>query len=417
MIRRILAFVLIFLANIGLARGQSVDQPPFIAQPNLAGKNGPILAEDAEAAEALEASGRPPRMWGRAEFLLWWLKAPNVPTLVTLGDFNDLPAPGALDAPGTTVLFGGDRISYQDRAGGRFSAGYWLDDEQRMSVEAGYFFLTGRTIARSADSPGNPVLATPFFNVNTGIQDASLVTFPGIASGSVTADTRSYLQGVDLSVAASLRPSERVRVAALAGFRWVNLNETIDINSTSLVQIAPQFAGMGLPFDGNTIRVSDHFGIDNHFYGGQVGARVELTRKRFTLDLVGKVAIGVTHEVASVRGFTGIDTTPATAVAAGLYALSSNSGRHASDVFAVVPETGATLKFQLTERIGLFGGYSFIYWSRVARPGDQIDFNINTNLVPTSAAFGAGGVSQPAFHFRQTDFFAHGANFGFEFRY
>src|SRR5207253_481940 len=117
--------------------------------------------------------------------------------------------------------------------------------------------------------------------------------------------------------------------------------------------------------------------------GGQLGGRIEMEHKRWTLELAGKVALGVSHQIVKIHGSTGIDTTPALLQNAGLFAVASNSGRFTSNAFAVAPEVGATLKFQLTERLQLFGGYSFFYWSRVARPGDQIDPVINPNFVPT----------------------------------
>jgi hypothetical protein len=160
------------------------------------------------------------------------------------------------------------------------------------------------------------------------------------------------------------------------------------------------------------------FHTRNNFYGAQLGTHVELDHKRWTLIMSGKVALGVTHEIAKIRSVTSIDTQPAILEPAGLFAVATNSGRFTHSAFAVVPEVNMTLKFQLTERLRLFGGYSFLYWSHVARPADQIDAGINPNLVPTSATYRtAGGPARPAMSFRQTSFFAHGANFGLEFRY
>jgi hypothetical protein len=200
--------------------------------------------------------------------------------------------------------------------------------------------------------------------------------------------------------------------------RYLNLSEALNINAVSIVDLAEQYKGLGIPFDGNTINVRDSFDTRNHFYGGQLGTRVELEYKRWTLDLSGKVALGVSHQIAKVHGSTTIDTTPTFQQNGGLFAVSSNSGRFTNHAFAVAPEASFTLKFRLTERLQLFGGYSFFYWSRVARPSDQVDTTVNPNFVPTSTTFGAsGGPQRPAFNFRSTDFFAHGANFGFEFRY
>jgi hypothetical protein len=400
--KQVATLVIILAASASLARGQSVERE---------------VAPDAEAAEELEALKRPPRVWARGEFLLWWIRPINLPPLVTTGPFTEL-RPGALDSPNTQILYGQRGMDFQDRTGGRFTFGAWLDDDQVWSVSAGYFFLRGRSIGQGFSSPGAPVLATPFFNTNTGTQDSSLITFPGIMSGQVVIDAPSFLQGADVNLNANLWENGWLRWEGSLGFRYLYLGEQLNIHSVSVVDVADQFKGFGIPFDGNTITVGDSFETRNHFYGGQLGTRVELEHKRFTLDLFGKVALGVTHQIANIHGNTTIDTTPAFVQNGGLFAVSSNSGRFTSNAFTVVPEVGVNLKFRLTERLQLFGGYSFLYWSRVARPADQIDTTVNPNFVPTSTTFGAaGGPHRPAFSFNSTDFFAHGANFGFEFRY
>jgi len=113
-----------------------------------------------------------------------------------------------------------------------------------------------------------------------------------------------------------------------------------------------------------------------------------------------------------------IDTTPVTDVPAGLFALSTNSGSFSRDRFAVVPEVSAKLGLHISERLLIFGGYSYIYWSNVVRPGEQIDRNLNPNLIPTSATFGGPAVPrQPAASFQTSDYWVQGMIFGFEFRY
>ncbi len=413
-----LALLILLVAGVSLVRGQTVDTEEQTGTQEemsvFAGRR--FVAEDAVAAEDLDVP-RTPRAWFRGEFLLWWIKPANFPPLVTTGPFTDL-RPGALDSLETQILFGQSGMDFQDRTGGRFTLGYWIDDWQIWHVNAGYFFVRGRSIGQGFTSPGAPVLATPFFNANLGSQDSSLITFPGILSGDVVIDAPSFLQGADMNLAAKLWDSDWLLWEASAGFRWLNLNEELNINAVSLVDLAPQFLGFGIPFNGNTISVRDTFETRNNFYGGQVGSRVELTRKRFALDLFGKVALGVSHQITKIRGSTGIDTQPAIAQNAGLFAVATNSGRFTHSSFAVVPEVGFNLKFQLTERLQLIGGYSFLYMSRVMRPGDQVDTVVNPNFVPTSATFGAaGGPTRPAVPFRTTDFFAHGANFGVEFRY
>ena len=429
--KRILALAMVLSANASLAWGQTlgtvdvqpIDVEKVLPAPTFREKlfphkdfGGPVAA-NAEDAESMAAGQRnDPRFWVRAEYMIWWIKPAHFPPLVTSGDAGDV-APAALGSPNTNLLFGNSGMDYFDRKGGRFSAGWWLDSEHVWGLEAGYFFMGGRAINASFVSPGNPVLATPFFNVNSGQQDASLVTYPGVMSGQIAVDAPSFLQGAEGNVSASLWRSDHFRLEGLAGFRYLHLSEGLHLTETSLVTLAPQYVGM-VPFDGNTITVIDNFDTHNHFFGGQIGTRAELDYKRWSVSLLTKVALGVSHEIVTIRGFTGIDTQPAIANNAGLFAIASNSGQFTRNAFAVVPEVGFNLGFRLTDHIQIFGGYSFLYWSNVARPGDQVDTNVNLNLVPTSTTYGAaGGPARPALAFRSTDFFAHGVNFGLEIRY
>jgi len=75
-----------------------------------------------------------------------------------------------------------------------------------------------------------------------------------------------------------------------------------------------------------------------------------------------------------------------------------------------VPEVLANLSYDVTPNIRFIAGYRFLYWSRVMRPGDQIDLGLSA--IPPAAA-GA----RPAFLNDTTDFWAHGANIGIECRY
>ena len=64
-----------------------------------------------------------------------------------------------------------------------------------------------------------------------------------------------------------------------------------------------------------------------------------------------------------------------------------------SDQFAVMPELGVTLSYAITSNLEATVGYRFLYMSRVARAGDQIDLDLD--LV---------GSTRPVFAFEHTDF-------------
>jgi hypothetical protein len=122
----------------------------------------------------------------RGEFLLWWIKDSQVPPLVTSGAPGATALPGVIGQPGTTVLFSGSDVENQVREGGRFTAGFWLNDSRTIGLEGSYFFLGSRSL-RFDDSSngalGSAMIARPFYDVIGNMQNAELVAFPGIAAG------------------------------------------------------------------------------------------------------------------------------------------------------------------------------------------------------------------------------------------
>ena len=368
------------------------------------------------------------RVWGSAEVLFWRIKAGGVPPLVTTGTPD---SGGTLGAPGTTTLVG-DSLGYGTRAGGRFAAGGWLGCDCRLGVEGGYFFLGGGgngTSSTSSGADGSAVLGRPFFNVVSGVQDVEVVALPGVAGGTVRTSSGSNLQGADLNLLwnACCQPvccptdccptdcgptacsnAIAFRWYAFAGPRWLQLRENVVVAERVETDPASAFV------------VVDRFDTRNTFFGGQLGARAELQRGRWFVNLLGKVAIGDTRQEVRISGTTVITQADAAPVVqpGGLLAQPTNSGTHTRDRFAVVPEVNFNVGFQATPYLRVFAGYTFLYWSSVVRPGDQIDSGVN----PTQLASAAGpgqlvGPARPAFAFRTTDFWAQGVNLGIQLRW
>ncbi len=410
--RRGVAVVSLWILSALPAVGQEPQLPPPaeitptlpLAEPNW-------NEHESQQMEASAAEPSPsPRFWFDAEFLLWWLRNPRTPPLVTTGPTTD-PLPGALDDPLTMVRFGGNLESFE-RYGARFTAGYWIDDDRQCGIEASYFFLASRALRYEQGSPGTPIIAQPFFNTLTGAQDASLVTFPGVASGNIDVRTRSFLDGAEANLLWTLNPPSEYPVRVLAGFRYAGFTEDLQIASNSFIDpSAPVFAG-------NHIAVTDSFACDNNFFGPQLGFSAAYHLRRLEVEAVARVAIGDSHESVNIHGVTSIDTQPASAFNAGFLAVASNSGRHSRDDFAFLPEVDVTVRYQITERIRATLGFSWLYWSSVLRPGDQVDLRINPVQVPTSANFGAaGGPALPSVPLRTSDFWALGLSAGLEIRF
>lgn len=357
-----------------------------------------------------EVRERPHRVRFDADYLLWWTKTNRIPQLLTTGPTTD-PRPGSLDSAFTRVIYG-DAIDFEDRTGGRFTLEAPWRGSEVWSVSATYFLLGARDVGAERSSAGNPILARPFFNVIDNREDSSLTTYPGLASGSISIISDSFLHGAEANVHCAWWPGEPMRVTLLAGFRYLDLHENLTILEISTIDpAAAQLAG-------RSITVWDRFEGGNEFYGGQVGARLDWVQARWLLSVTPKVALGSVRENLTIRGRTTIDTAPATDVPVGLLALASNSGRTSQSAFAVVPEISAKFGVRVSERLTLFGGYTFLAWTEIVRPGDNVDRNLNPNLIPTSARFGGPGVpAQPANLFRTSDYWAQGMTLGIEFRY
>jgi hypothetical protein len=413
------------------ARGRSDELPPPAAPhaapqgpatghpPAPHGENGEAHhhAEGEHEHEGHEEEGHGEeehRFRLRAEYLLWWFRDTHFPPLVTRGGAAD-PLPGALGMPGTEVLFGGRSIDDLERSGGRFTAAWTL--ESGTTIEASYFFLGSQTthFAASAGSePGATVLARPFTDVLAGREDASLVSFPGLAAGSVLVGYTGYLHGFEANAAWCLRRGKHHRLELLAGLRYLNLDEGLRIEEdVDVVPGAPAFAG-------SRLRVTDGFDTRNHFYGAQVGLRGGFTHGHWDVDAGIKVALGGTHQAATVGGATTI-TGPgggSETFNGGLLALPSNSGSFTQGAFGAVPEANVNVSYRLLERLRFFAGYNVLFWTDVARPADQLDLGVNRRQVPTSELAGtAGGPERPAFPFATATFWAQGVNLGLEFRY
>jgi hypothetical protein len=355
--------------------------------------------------------------------LLWSIQDGNVPPLITTGPPASVGIPGV---PGTTVL-SGDGLDYDHLPGARFTIGAWFDRDCAKGIELSYFSLCGgdQSIgANSSGAAGSAVLSRPFFNVISGLPDVQVVAFPGVARGRIRAtlngeDSDSKhdklhpknrtLQGAELNLLCNLccEPlhSHSFRLDLLAGPRWLQFNEDLVIAEQVTVPTA-------------TFTIFDRFETRNTFYGGQIGARAEWQRGCWFVNLLGKVAVGSTHQEVRISGATVINQPGAAPIVrqGGLLALPTNIGTYSRDTFSVVPEVGVNVGCQITDHVRVSAGYTYLCWSNVARPGDQIDLVLNPTQLPNAEGPGTlVGPARPAFAFRDTNFWAQGISVGLEF--
>jgi hypothetical protein len=390
----------------------------------------PAMAQEGEAApvppwgETLEESGEAAdegvmqrllawpedhsaRIWVKPEYVLGFIHSSRLPPLLTTGLTTDA-SPGAIGNPYTKILYGDTPVDFQDRSGFRITVGGVINVERSFSIEGSYLTLGGRQQGVAAGSPGNPILARPFFDVVSQANDSSLTTYPGFLSGGIAISNSSYLQSFELNGLLGLYHGRRLRVRGLFGLRHIGLRESLFIQESATVTDAAS------PQVGQAVHVVDSFSTTNNFYAGQVGLAAEHHWRRWTTTLFGKVALGDLEERVAINGATAFqgNVTPG-----GLLALSSNIGTYRRERLGVAPEAGVNLQAALGKHITFNVGYSFLYLGNVVRPGYQVDLGINPNLVPTSGTFGGGGPQRPAFAFNESDYWAHLFNFGLTFQY
>lgn len=345
------------------------------------------------------------RFYGSVDYLLWWIRGSSLPPLVTTGSINDA-VPGALGQPGTQVLFGNQTTNTTPNSGLRFLAGWWFGNCHTLGVEVGGFFLGDQNQNFLASSGGDQLLTRPFINAATGMQTTELVSGPGQLAGSVSVQDRTRFWGYQANLRSNICCGCNYYVDLIGGFRAYGLDDTLTIQEQLTVLRSP----------GGAFGVTDRFSAFNRFYGGQIGAEAEFRRGKWFVNTKAMLALGDTHQSVTISGNTVISDPVNGAVnnTGGLLALPSNIGTHSRDVFTVIPNLGLNVGYQFTNHLRAYVGYNYIYWSSVARAGNQIDHVVNTNQLPPAVP---GGPSRPAFQFNGTDFWAQGVNFGLEFRY
>jgi hypothetical protein len=370
------------------------------------------------------------RCWVAVDYLSMWAKGNPLPPLVTTSPIGTPQSQaGVLPVSATTsILFGNDRVDVDQRNGARINIGYWLVDGEFLGVEGQYFALeTGNTtFDRSSDfSGGDPdaiILARPFTNVDPILpgptQDSALIAFPDFSidgtqttlDGSINIRTVSNIQSANMTLRRLvwIDFTMQRRLDLLLGYRFFRLDDSVTINDASTIQPA----GI-IPL--TELTSQDQWRSINRFNGGEIGLKFQAYHGPVSLELIAKCAFGNNRERTWINGFNTITAGGVTTTnEGGLLTQPSNIGSYRRDVFAVLPEADANVRFNITRNLRLVLGYTFIYTNRVQRSGDAID----TTLNPTQINGGdLEGEARPAFFATDSTFWLHGWSAGGEFRW
>jgi len=206
--------------------------------------------------------------------------------LLTTGDPNS-PTGGLAGDPTTVALFGTHGIDYGAMSGGRVAMGYWLDNNRTFGIEGNAFMLERKVtgLAVSSNDGGFPLLAMPTQNPN-GSQNAFYISAPagnaiGVPpfKGRIDISSSTQLWGAEANTALNLWRGSGLSVDALAGFRYLDLQEDLQD------RVFTTFIGID-----SSVQGFDRFNTRDQFYGGQVGTRIGYNAGPLSANLTALVA-------------------------------------------------------------------------------------------------------------------------------
>ncbi len=291
----------------------------------------------------------------------WYVQAE---ALFMQRDNQNANQPVVLDDASQAVLFSTSDLSLDGAVGRRNLLGRAFDDYS--ALEFSYFgvfdWTAGATIrgSNSLDIPPDLVgPATDFDNAD----DMAIAYCTQV--NNVEANGVSYLCG----------SRQCGGVAMLAGFRYVNLDETFNINS----------------IDNDGTQSDYRIDAENHLFGGQLGLRLTHRSCRWGFDSTGKV--GLFGNAANQRQFVGDN---------GNTTVLRNTSSSQS-VTSFVGDINASVAYYLTDVWKIRAGYNVLWMEGLALAPNQLDFSFSADS--GTAVSTGGGV------------FLHGANVGLEARW
>ena len=354
-----------------------------------------------------------PRVYLGANLLLWWMKPTPAAPLITAS----LPGDQAiLGNPSTVVMFGDREKELGPFDGGRAQVDWWITENFGIEGVGILFEQRAQTETFISDTMGNPTIGIPFVDANTGLGNAVVLATNGVSAGGVEVRQTLRLFGLEANFLTQDGFHQGdFHFRTLFGGRYAELRETlgIDTSTTFLFNNIGTFGGVPLPAQ-SMVNGNDSFATRNTFTGGQVGFEAIWGSTNLFLTLRGTFATGSTHQNATIAGSSTLTLPNGLTVTlpGNLLALSTNSGRTTLDELSVLPEASLSVTVNLGDHLHLHGGYSFMYWSNIVRPGDQVDRVINATLVPLLTPGVPAGAAQPRVIMNRTDFWAQGANAG-----
>ena len=113
----------------------------------------------------------------------------------------------------------------------RIGLGCRLDEQGKIGLEAGGFLLESRSNGFSMPSTAAPFIGLPIFT--DGSPNAFPLVAPGFFIAGVNISNQTQLWGADSNVVLNVLRRDSLTVHALTGFRYLDLQERLDVVTVS----------------------------------------------------------------------------------------------------------------------------------------------------------------------------------------
>ena len=237
------------------------------------------------ACDLMGAGGGLGPLWVEADYLLWRLDGVWLPPLVTTSPATtSIPPAGQLDDPAMITHSGNGVVNDNWRSGYRISAGLWLDACCSLAITGDYFNVGQDDYSFFGSPDPAQIMTRPFWNSETEMWDAELVSVPDELDGTVRVAAESNLQGAGAGLQACLWRSAcgcgtacNTQVAQLmlvGGYRYYQHDSLVGISED--LTVLPNTTTPLVP--GTHILVNDRFAARNEFHGGELGVRGQVAR-------------------------------------------------------------------------------------------------------------------------------------------
>ncbi|VTS07456.1 BBP7 family outer membrane beta-barrel protein [Tuwongella immobilis] len=345
-----------------------------------------------------------PQFWSSLDYLLWWTQQTDLPPIAQVIPDALANAP-AFRAGQAMTLYPTDSTGTEAMSGIRTVVGGWFSPAQTLAAEVVYFQLFEQGDRFQVESNGSPVIGRYYVDSQTNLP--TLLTFSNPTTGtrgSISADFAQSVHNAEANLMGSIRPYVGDRMMVIAGFRYMDVQQRMNITDRMVNANGSAF-----------IQGQESFDVKNRFYGGQVGTKWVWQGKHWSLDTTVKLAVGAMSQNSEIQGMTMVHTPANTATYAGdILAQSSNIGNRTQTTTALIPELNLKLGYKINSWAQFHAGYDFVFISDMMNLGNLMDTTVNANLIPPG---NPGGPMRPGFPNESDTFWLQGLTLGVSIQY